>query len=185
MREGDLLPSLFREISDLPQRVISFSCSSTPQKQSLNYQLLLPQQCGLSLSLSSQTITITCHKHNPHYHSTTTPRPATITARLQDKTSDQKSLTRGTMTTRTCSGPISTIHMIPTMGLAVLESTSQNRMHGRVQRRPQLRGMPVVRILLHRELRPLGIGIRDSKVKDQVSSNKEISVHRWAMLKDV
>lgn len=32
MRDGDLLPSLFREISDLPQRVISFSCSSTPQK---------------------------------------------------------------------------------------------------------------------------------------------------------
>lgn len=71
------------------------------------------------------------------------------------------------------------------MRLAVSVPTSQNRMHGRVQRRPQLRGMPVVRMLLHRGLRPLGIGIRDSKAKDQVNSNKEISIHRWVMPKDV
>lgn len=71
------------------------------------------------------------------------------------------------------------------MRLAMLVLTSQNRMHGRVQRHPQLRGMPVVRMLLHRELIPLGIGMRDSKVKDRVNSNKEISIHRWVMLKDV
>lgn len=186
MRAGDLLFILFREISDLSLRVISLLFLSLLKNNISTISFLFPQQCGPSLSLSSQTTATACHNHNSRCHSTTThmPNPTTIIARLQDMLNDQSTLIRGIMITRTCSDPINTIHTTPVAWLAVVVATSKNRIDGREHRRRQLRGAAVVRILRHRELRALGIGMRDSKIKDRVNSNKETHVQRWVLLRN-
>lgn len=182
--EPAIFCSFFSERSQICSlRVISFLFLSLLKNNISTINFLFPQQCGPSLSLSSQTTATTCYNRSPRCHSTTTHmlNPTSIIARRQDTLNDQSTLIRGIMTTRTCSDPSNTIHTTPVVGVAVVVATSQYQMDGREHRHPQLRGAVVVRILRHRESRPLGIGMHDSKVKDRVSSNKETRV-QWRIL---